>query len=286
MSEANNMNGHPTREEDFDLYALGALDAPEMQELESHLASCAECASKLAAAQARVALLAFSAPLVEPSPTVKQRLMQRIRSENAQQRTARDVPPGTRYEAPRDLIWKHWWAILVPAAVGLALATFFLWVQNRRLDHDLATLRAATEQQQDQLLEQEQRQEQLREQLQDSRAVADLMASSDTMVIPLASMPKMPKGTGRVVYSPKMGMLFYDGVIEAPPAHKSYQLWLVPKDGTPINAGVFNPVSGQDTHWMMKLPKGIDPKAFAVTLEPAGGKPQPTGPKVLVGAAS
>src|ERR1700685_4447032 len=110
------MNGHPTREEDFDLYALGALDAPEMQELESHLASCAECASKLAAAQARVALLAFSAPLVEPSPTVKQRLMQRIRSENAQQRTARDVPPGTRYEAPRDLIWKHWWAILVPAA--------------------------------------------------------------------------------------------------------------------------------------------------------------------------
>jgi anti-sigma-K factor RskA len=280
------MNEHPTREEDFDLYALGALDAPELQQLESHFASCAECAHKLAAAQARVALLAFSALPVEPSAAVKQRLMQRIRSEGAQQRTARGVAYDAPHEAPRDLIWKHWWAILVPAAVGLALATFFLWVQNRRLDHDLATLRAATEQQQDQLLEQEQRQEQLREQLQDSRAVADLMASSDTMVVPLASMPKMPKGAGRVVYSPKMGMLFYDGVLEAPPAHKSYQLWLVPKDGNPINAGVFNPVSGQDTHWMMKLPKGIDPKAFAVTLEPAGGKPQPTGPKVLVGAAS
>jgi anti-sigma-K factor RskA len=286
VSDANSMNAHPTREEDFDLYALGALDAPEMQQFESHLATCSACATRLAAAQARVALLAFSAAPVEPSAAVKQRLMQRIHSEGAQQRTVSE----SSYEAPRDLatrgIWKHWWAILVPAAAGLALATLFLWVQNRRLDHDLATLRAATEQQQDQLLEQEQSQEQLREQLQDSRAVADLMASSDTMVIPLASMPKMPKGTGRVVYSAKMGMLFYDGVLEAPPQHKSYQLWLVPKDGSPINAGVFNPVGGQDVHWMMKLPKGIDPKAFAVTLEPAGGKPQPTGPKVLVGAAS
>jgi anti-sigma-K factor RskA len=36
----------------------------------------------------------------------------------------------------------------------------------------------------------------------------------------------------------------------------------------------------------MKIPPGVLPKAFAVTLEPAGGKPQPTGPKVLVGAAS
>src|SRR6202046_3284004 len=143
------MNGHPTREEDFDLYALGALDAPEMRQLESHFASCTECAYRLAAAQARVALLAFSAPPVEPSAAVKQRLMQRIRSEGTQQRIARDVSREVPHDAPRDLatrgIWKHWWAILVPAAAGLALATLFLWVQNRRLDHDLATLRAATE---------------------------------------------------------------------------------------------------------------------------------------------
>jgi len=34
------------------------------------------------------------------------------------------------------------------------------------------------------------------------------------------------------------------------------------------------------------LPQGVEPKAFAVTIEPSGGMPQPTGPKVLVGAAS
>jgi anti-sigma-K factor RskA len=37
---------------------------------------------------------------------------------------------------------------------------------------------------------------------------------------------------------------------------------------------------------MMKLPAGVTAKAFAVSLEPAGGMPQPTGPMVLVGPTS
>jgi anti-sigma-K factor RskA len=37
---------------------------------------------------------------------------------------------------------------------------------------------------------------------------------------------------------------------------------------------------------MVKLPQGMAAKAFAVTLEPAGGMPQPTGPMVLVGPVS
>jgi anti-sigma-K factor RskA len=88
------------------------------------------------------------------------------------------------------------------------------------------------------------------------------------------------------MYNAKMGMLMYDGEIEPAPSGKSYQLWLVPANGSPINAGVFTAVSGQPNHWMMKLPQGIEPKAFAVTLEPAGGMPQPTGPNVLVGGVS
>ena len=31
------MNGHPTREEDFDLFALGALDREEREAIESHV---------------------------------------------------------------------------------------------------------------------------------------------------------------------------------------------------------------------------------------------------------
>jgi anti-sigma-K factor RskA len=37
---------------------------------------------------------------------------------------------------------------------------------------------------------------------------------------------------------------------------------------------------------MAKVPAGIAAKAFAVTLEPVGGKPAPSGPMILVGPVS
>src|ERR1700685_810539 len=69
---------HPTRPEDFDLYALGALDDAERQAFESHVASCADCAEKLASARGRTAILAFAAPPVAPSPGVKETLMRQV----------------------------------------------------------------------------------------------------------------------------------------------------------------------------------------------------------------
>jgi hypothetical protein len=35
------VNGHPTREEDFDLYALGVMEGEERQAIEEHLEACA-----------------------------------------------------------------------------------------------------------------------------------------------------------------------------------------------------------------------------------------------------
>jgi anti-sigma-K factor RskA len=96
----------------------------------------------------------------------------------------------------------------------------------------------------------------------------------------------MPKGTAHVMYNMKMEMLIYDGQLEPAPEGKSYQLWVVPAQGNPISAGVFQPVAGQTDNLLMDMPQGVVPKAFAVTIEPAGGMPQPTGPKVLVGAAT
>jgi len=75
-------NGHPTREEDFDLYVLGALEGDEKQAIESHLAGCTDCSRKLAAARGRVAAISFAAPRVEavargegsPAPTGPRRI--------------------------------------------------------------------------------------------------------------------------------------------------------------------------------------------------------------------
>lgn len=272
------MNAHPTREEDFDLYALGALEGEEKLTIETHLASCADCARKLAEARGRVALLALAAPRVEPSAAVKQRLMQRVRDDAersapaTQPARASDRAPSRAAKEPQRTggFFGRWWAaVLIPAGAALALATILLWTENRQLDRQLAALRAAAQEQQQQLV--------------DAREAENMIESRDTVTVSLAQQAGQPRGAAHVMYNAKMGMLMYDGEIAPAPAAKSYQLWLVPATGKPISAGVFNPVSGRTDHWMMKLTPGIAPKAFAVSLEPAGGMPQPTGPMVLVG---
>jgi anti-sigma-K factor RskA len=275
------MNGHPTREEDFDLYALGALEGDEKQAIESHIAACADCARKLAEARGRLAALSFAAPRVDASPRVKEQLLARVRAEGeggtpSPSRSQR----GAESAAGRGGFFGRWWAaVLAPVGVALAVATIFLWNQNERLDRELANLRQTAGLQQRNL-------EEAQHALEEAQHAADLLAERDTIVVPLMPMPGVAKGMGRVTYNEHMGMLMYDGNLGPAPTDKSYQLWLVPIEGDPINAGVFNPKSGQTDHWMMQLPPGVAPKAFAVTLEPAGGMPHPTGPKVLVGGVS
>jgi anti-sigma-K factor RskA len=275
-----NGNVHPTREEDFDLLALGALDGAEKQELESHLATCADCTRKLDEARGRVALLSLSAPQVKPSPAVKSRLMQQIRADaSAPATTATPAPmplaprrPIVETETKPGFFGGWWTAVLKPVAVVLLLGALYLWHQNKQLDDQLAILRATIQTQQTQLDENEQ--------------ISNLTAASDTIVVPLAAQPNQPAGYGRVIYNAQRGQLVYDGQLATAPADKSYQLWLVPTKGVPVSAGIFNPATGKTSHWLISLPKGISPAAFAVTLEPVNGSPQPTGPKVLVGPVS
>jgi len=264
------MNGHPTRPEDFDLYALGVLEGEEKAAIESHVPTCAECAAKLAEARGRIALLAFSAPRVEPSPAVRERLMRQVHA-SAESAGVRHAQRAGEPERAGGFFGRWWAAILVPVGVALAIATIFLWSENVRLSRELAQQRANLEDQ--------------KKQLNEARHMADLLEAKDTVSVALAEQPGMPKGDLRVKYNAKMGMAVCDGWVEPAPANKSYQLWLVPMEGKPISAGVIDH-GGPINPWMMKLPQGMAAKAFAVTLEPEGGMPQPTGPMVLVGPVS
>jgi anti-sigma-K factor RskA len=265
---------HPTRAEDFDLYALGALDDAERKAFESHVASCADCAAKLAEARGRVAILAFAAPRSAPSPGVKESLMRQViaSAEGPGGSLARTKPES----AADGGFFQRWWAMLLPVASAFALATVLLWLHNEQLNRQLADLRTTNQT--------------LQQDLAETRHQADLIAARETLVVPLWSQKGAPdmhgEGHARVLYNAKEGMMTYDGWLPSAPPDKSYQLWLVPMNGAPISAGVFNPKNGEMSHMMKKLPAGVTAKAFAVSLEPAGGMPQPTGPMVLVGPTS
>jgi anti-sigma-K factor RskA len=258
------MNGHPTRPEDFDLYALGVLEGEERAAIESHVPTCAECAKKLAEARGRITLLAFSAPRVEPSAAVRERLMRQVQAsaQSAGVKHAQREP-----ERAGGFSGRWWAAVLVPACILLFFVTARLRKENERLSRELGQQQATLQRQQ--------------KQLDEALHAQALLESKDTVSVALAQQPGMPKGDVRVMYNSKMGMAMCDGWVEPAPANKSYQLWLVPKEGKPISAGLID--GGPINPWTVKLPQGMAAKAFAVTLEPEGGMPQPTGPMVLVG---
>jgi anti-sigma-K factor RskA len=60
--------------EDAELYPLGILDDDAARNVERHVASCSECAERVAHAQAVSASLAAALPLATPSPALERRL--------------------------------------------------------------------------------------------------------------------------------------------------------------------------------------------------------------------
>ena len=100
------MNGHPQFDEDFDLYAMGALEGEEKLALESHLRQCAECAAKLEEASSRMALLALAAPSEAAPSVVKERLLRQIPPTPLECKRAALLPSCAGW--PRPLLWRRW----------------------------------------------------------------------------------------------------------------------------------------------------------------------------------
>ncbi len=117
--------------------------------------------------------------------------------------------------------------------------------------------------------------------------LVNVLSAKDTETIRLASTKDGIPGSGAVVrYNKRLGTVIYSAELPKLPAEKIYQMWLVPTSGAPINAGTFlADGSKRSEPWQAEVPANSQPKAFAVTVEPTGGVPKPTGKIILLGAA-
>lgn len=257
-------NEHPYREEDFELYALGVLEGDDLRGIEAHVKSCAVCAQKVAEARGRIAMMAFAASPEEPSLAVRQRLLAKVRAEANPAQT----PGGARAERAPSRFWNFAWGTV---ALALAIFAVYLWNANKSLQQELDRQEIAAKQQ----LELTER----------ARTIAALFTSPQTVTVNLSPKAPIKTGTGRVVYNSQQGALIYAGTLPPLAADKSYELWVIPQTGNPIAAGVFAVDPNGDANVVLpKIPAGVSAKAFAVTIEPAGGGAAPTGPMAQLGA--
>jgi hypothetical protein len=120
-----------------------------------------------------------------------------------------------------------------------------------------------------------------------AQAALNLLTAPETIQVDLSPASAPPAPHGKAIYNPAGGLLFYTANLRSLPVGRTYELWLIPTEGSPVDAGVFNPDSRGNAQVILpSLPRGLTAKAFAVTIEPAGGVPAPTGPKVLIGVVS
>jgi anti-sigma-K factor RskA len=110
-----------------------------------------------------------------------------------------------------------------------------------------------------------------------------VLESDDVQMLLLGGKGPQPSARGRVFWSPKAqrGVLVAANLTPLPPDHQ-YELWVFQK-GKPVSAGVFDvDPQGRALFESTQFPEA-EAQNFAVTIEPRGGVPAPTGPIVLVG---
>ena len=119
--------------------------------------------------------------------------------------------------------------------------------------------------------------------LQVSNAV---LFAPDTLRVDLAGEGPAPGSTARAFMSRHSGVVFAANQLPALPAEQVYQLWVVPSGDNvaPISAGLLAPDASGHASLYFPMPGNVQvAAALAVTVEPAGGRPAPTGARVLLG---
>jgi len=264
-------NGQHIREEDLELYALGALPDQQAVEARAHVSICTLCATKLAESRGHAALLALGVDQEKPSLAAKEKLFARIAGERAAIPASVTGSPSTKRATKKSAAsWWNW--VFVPATAALTILSFTLWRQNVQLFAELQnaqSVAAAFE----------------KERLHVQKLIK-VLSSPQTITVKLAGTSDAARNRGIVRYDSASGTVVYSVDLPPLPADKVYQMWLVPVNGDPISAGIFLPPGPGQSHMLTaEISASVEARAFAVTIEPAGGVPQPTGPKVLLGAS-
>jgi anti-sigma-K factor RskA len=243
-------------------YVLGALDPAERLAFEAHLAECAICAAEVRSFAPAAGWLAHAAPTAQPDPEVRDRLLKAI-----------------AVRSP----WSGSW-LAMAASVLLAVA----------LGGYAAQLRARVTGLESQLRDATRRAEASEGQMAEARRVAfgaqsqvAVLAAPDLTRIDLAGQAAAPTATARAFWSRSRGLVFTASNLPAPPPGRAYQLWVLTAQPAPISAGMLAPDSSGRVTTRFDTPLDLPrPVAMAVTLEPEGGVPAPTGDKYLVGVAT
>jgi anti-sigma-K factor RskA len=289
-------------------FVVGALESDEMLAVEEYIHAHPDLMARVRELEAAAAQLAYVAPPQPLPQELHARVMSRARGQltpRSQPSPARQRPeprteqrPGRHIERaqPQPVVRENplaaWWrrrglwdlGLVAAVAAALALGIFYrgalvelddLRRQVQGLEQQIATVQEANETLQS---ENVRLQSELDTQLNQMASIAGAQE-----VVALGGTEAAPNASARLYVHDTIGTLVLSNLDQLGD-DQTYQLWLIPPDGAPIAAGVFERASAETETLTFNLPITLDTiAAIGVSVEPPGGSAAPTGPIVLLG---
>ncbi len=280
-------------------YVLGALDGTELAEFESHLKTgCAHCTAEIAWLSKTAALLPMGLKQTPPSPELRDRVLFAAQLSKVAKATLQPevlevegvpvVLPGEQGKpagVPAPVKVRSKTARRPWLSYGLSFAAIVMMVGFTAY---LSSLLKTVTQQDDYIVSQRIRIAELRDSLQRQTEIVQVLQSRRIEIVTMAGLKVDSIGYGKIIWDPiKRVAILHVSNLPPVPENKDYQLWVI-KDQKPISAGVFAVRDEKEKENFFKVqsinvPDRTGVNAFAVTLEPKGGVPQPTGDMYLLG---
>jgi hypothetical protein len=262
------------------LLPLGGLSPEDERKIEEHLlAGCEECERALREGAQVADALAEGVPRVEPSPELRGRILAQVaREPQSRPATRRMAPPAPRR---RGVFVRR--ALVAAALAASVVAAVGLGIEARDLRGDLALASARIGELEEQIAGvAAERSAIARDLAAAERTVAELTAPA-TRTVALAGTPELPQASARAYFDPQARrhvLVVYD--LPPAPEGRDYQLWVI-AGGVPVSAGIVDAHGAGSRHEATSLPAMEGPVTIAITIEPDGGLPQPSGPIVAAG---
>jgi anti-sigma-K factor RskA len=258
------------------LYALGTLPADERALFEAHVSTCDECRRDVRAFGEVVSALPFALPQIDPPSALRSRVLAAAGGD-----ALRRVVPPTSIRPHRPFAMVGWLSAAALLVTAIGLGAYTVSLRHRvggmemllreavsRLDRSERELASATR---------------VAERAQVRLAV---LTAPDMKQVNLAGQPSAPRAAGRAFLSPSNGLLFAASQLPPLPFGRTYQVWFL-TPGAPISAGLVKPDQNGRVTAAFDVPPGAEtPKGLAVSIEPEGGVPAPTGAIYLAGVAN
>lgn len=273
------MDRHDTIGAMLDEYALGQLSQNERRDVETHVRECDVCAADLRELTVVMEGLAHSVDPVTPPSALKSRVLSSLASQPQEPRRATAdsnviaMPPdGVKIRRGLHPAWLAAAAVII---LGLAAALYSSNATRRLLVDDVQEAQAEAGD--------------LRRQLDRYAGQADLavaiLTANDMQPVAMSGKEDATASTARAYWSPTRGLLIVANDLPVPPPGRIYQVWVI-GGGKPFSAGLLGEQGAGRGMLIAPPPSGVAPGAVtvAVTDEPPGGLPAPSGAIRLAGS--